>query len=95
MDVWSLRDAKARFSELVRRARAGKPQRIEVRGKAAVIVVNAKHHEVRPKSRRPRTMAGFIEESRKYRGAAEGVDFEPPLGMTFDRPFSFDDEKKE
>ena len=47
------------------------------------------------KSPGSRTMAGFIEESRKFRGAAEGVDFEPPLGMTFSpHPFRFDEDEK-
>jgi hypothetical protein len=70
---------------------------VTVRGKAAVIVVDADRYEVRPKlrrSRRPRTLVGFIEASRKYRGAAEGVDFERPLGMTFDRSFSFDEDER-
>ena len=40
-------------------------------------------------------MAGFIEESKKYRGAAEGVVFERPLGMTFSpHPFRFDEDEK-
>ena len=94
-NVWKLQDAKARFSELVRRARAGKPQRVTVHGKDAVVIVDAERYEVRPKSGRSRTMAGFIEASKKYRGAAEGVDFEPPLGMAFSpRPFSFDEDEK-
>jgi antitoxin Phd len=94
-DTWKLQDAKARFSELVRRARGGKPQRVTVHGKEAVIIVDAERFEVRPKSRKPRLMAGFIEESKKYRGVTEGVDFEPPLGMAFDsRPFRFDEDEK-
>ncbi len=94
-DVWKLQDAKARFSELVRRARTGKPQRVTVHGKEAVVVVDAERFEVRPKSRRSRTMAGFIEASKKYRGVTEGIDFEPPLGMAFDsRPFGFDEDEK-
>jgi prevent-host-death family protein len=94
-DTWKLQDAKARFSELVRRAREGKPQRVTVHGKDAVIIVDAERFEVRPKSRKPRLMAGFIEESKKYRGVTEGVDFEPPLGMAFSpHPFSFDEDEK-
>jgi prevent-host-death family protein len=94
-DVWKLQDAKARFSEVVRRARAGKPQRVTVHGKDAVVIVDAERFEVRPKPRRPRTLAGFVEASKKYRGVTEGVNFEPPLGMAFDtRSFSFDEEEK-
>ena len=39
--AWKLEDAKARFSELVRRARAGGPQTVTVRGHRAVVVVDA------------------------------------------------------
>lgn len=38
---WKLEDAKARFSEVVRRARAGAPQRVTCRGEDAVVVVAA------------------------------------------------------
>src|SRR4030081_1024622 len=94
-DIWKLQDAKARFSELVRRARAGKPQRVTVHGKDAVIVIDAERYEVRPKSPGSRTMVGFIEESKKFRGAAEGIDCNPPLGMTFSpHAFRFDEDEK-
>ena len=36
---WKLEDAKARLSELVRRARDEGPQRVTVRGRDAVVVV--------------------------------------------------------
>jgi prevent-host-death family protein len=38
---WKLEDAKAQFSELVRRARNEGPQRVTVRGKDAVVVISA------------------------------------------------------
>jgi prevent-host-death family protein len=38
---WRLQDAKARFSELVRRAREKGPQRVTVHGKDAVVIVDA------------------------------------------------------
>jgi len=37
--TWKLQDAKARFSEVVRRAQSEGPQRVTVHGKDAVIVV--------------------------------------------------------
>jgi prevent-host-death family protein len=37
---WQLQDAKARFSELVKRARARGPQHVSVRGQPAVVVVS-------------------------------------------------------
>jgi prevent-host-death family protein len=39
--TWRLEDAKARFSELVRRARQGVPQHVSVRGQDAVVVLSA------------------------------------------------------
>ena len=38
---WLLQDAKARFSELVRRARGEGPQHVTVHGREAVVVVSA------------------------------------------------------
>lgn len=39
--AWRLQDAKARFSEVVRRARDEGPQRVTVHGRDAVVVVDA------------------------------------------------------
>jgi prevent-host-death family protein len=38
---WKLEDAKARFSEVVRRAQSEGPQRVTVRGRDAVVVISA------------------------------------------------------
>lgn len=40
-DSWPLQDAKARFSELVRRAKSDGPQRVTVHGREEVVVVSA------------------------------------------------------
>jgi prevent-host-death family protein len=37
---WQLQDAKARFSELVKRAREQGPQHVSVRGEPAVVVLS-------------------------------------------------------
>ena len=42
---WKLEDAKARFSELVRRANDEGPQTVTVRGREAVVVVSADQYE--------------------------------------------------
>jgi prevent-host-death family protein len=80
---WKLQDAKARFSEVVRRARVGEPQQVTVHGKQAVFVVDPERFEVTPKVSAPRTMAAFIEASKKYRGVTEGIEFERPFDVTF------------
>ena len=38
---WRLQDAKAQFSEVVRRARGGEPQHVSVRGRDEVVIVAA------------------------------------------------------
>jgi prevent-host-death family protein len=94
-NTWKLQDAKARFSEVVRKAREGEPQEVTVHGKRAVAVVDLDRFEVRPKEKAPKTMGEFLEMSRKYRGAAEGIDFEQRFPMHIDpRPVSFDEDDK-
>lgn len=92
-DTWPLQDAKARFSELVRIARTGRPQHVTVHGQEAVVIVDPNRFDVRPKPVRARTMADFIEASKKYRGVAEGIDFEPRrMGMHFRPRKPFDED---
>lgn len=43
---WRLQDAKARFSEAVRLAREGHPQRVTVHGRAAVVIIAAEDYDV-------------------------------------------------
>lgn len=41
---WALQDAKARFSEVVRKAKTEGPQRITVHGREEVVVVSVKEY---------------------------------------------------
>ncbi len=94
-NVWKLQDAKARFSELVRNARAGAPQKVTVHGKEAVVVVNPERFEVRPKPAPARTMVDFIEASKRYRGVTDGIEFEQRFPMHIESDQSmFDDGEK-
>ncbi len=43
--TWKLQDAKARFSEVVKRAQSEGPQRVTVHGRDAVVVVSAAEFE--------------------------------------------------
>jgi len=45
VEPWKLEDAKARFSEVVRRAREQGPQAVTVRGRRAVVVVDAEEYD--------------------------------------------------
>jgi prevent-host-death family protein len=94
-NTWKMQDAKARLSELVRRAREGEPQHVTMHGKQAVVVFDPSRYELTPKSERPLTMRGFVEESKKYRGLAEDIDFEQPVPMHIDpRNSVFDEDEK-
>jgi antitoxin Phd len=58
---WKLEDAKARFSELVRRAHDEGPQAVTVRGRPAVVVVDAEDYE-RLASPKPKlSLVEFLE----------------------------------
>ena len=43
--MWSLQDAKNRFSAVVEEALAGRPQRVSRRGHPAVVVISTKEYE--------------------------------------------------
>jgi len=59
--VWQLQEAKACFSEVVRRAE-GRPQRVTVRGKDAVVVLSAQDYaRLRPESKT--TLSGLMATS--------------------------------
>ncbi len=74
---WKLEDAKARFSEVVRRAQSEGPQRVTVRGKDAVVVISAEElARLLPETRRLPFVA-FMESL-----YVEGLDLgrEPDFG---------------
>jgi prevent-host-death family protein len=55
---WKLEDAKARFSELVRRAHVEGPQRVSVRGRPAVVIVDAEAYE---RLAAPKPLLGLVD----------------------------------
>ena len=58
---WKLEDAKARFSEVVRRAQDEGPQAVTVRGRRAVVVLDAEAYDrlARPAPAKP--FVAFLE----------------------------------
>jgi prevent-host-death family protein len=91
-NTWKLQDAKAQFSEVVRRARSGEPQHVTVHGKKAVVIADAERFEVRPKPAAKQTMADFVEGSKKYR-LDHDVEFElTPATLVTTRPSPFDED---
>ena len=60
MRTWKLEDAKNRFSELVRLALAGGPQRVTRNGRDAVVVLSAAEYE---RLAAPGDLVSFMRES--------------------------------
>jgi prevent-host-death family protein len=61
---WQLQTAKARFSEVFRRARTEGPQRITRQGKDSVVVLAAeKYEQLVGKSHQPKSLVQFFRQS--------------------------------
>ena len=79
--AWKLEDAKARFSEVVRRARGEGPQRVTVRGKEAVVVISSEDYELMQPVEDKVPLVDFLESL-----YVEGLDLtrEPDRGREID-----------
>jgi antitoxin Phd len=63
-ESWQIQSAKARFSEVFRRARAEGPQRITRQGKEAVVMVAEEQFKsLLAKSRQPKSLVDFLRNS--------------------------------
>jgi antitoxin Phd len=63
-DSWQVQSAKARFSEVFRRARTEGPQRITRQGKECVVMVAEEQFDrLVGKSRQPRNIVDFFRQS--------------------------------
>lgn len=69
---WVLQDAKARFSELVRRVRSEGPQHVTVHGRDAVVVVSAEEYRRLEGERTGEALIDAMQAS-----PARDVDIEP------------------
>ena len=72
---WKLGEAKARFSEIVRLAMAGQPQRITVHGKDAVVIVAADAFEALRARGRSASLHELLSQSplSRMKFEAEGI----------------------
>lgn len=70
--TWRLQDAKARFSEVARRAREQDPQRVTVHGRDAVVVLDAAAYD--------RSVARYMGER-----LVHALRLAPLDGFDFDR----------
>ena len=77
---WQLQTAKARFSELFRRARSEGPQWVTRQDKEAVVVLPAEEFErLKARSRQPQSLVEFFAESPLARVAID-LEREPDYG---------------
>lgn len=75
--AWTLREAKSRFSEVVRLAQH-RPQRVTSRGQAAVVVLSvAEYDRLRQRQRPKRSLVEFLA-SAPFAGLDLKRRFEPP-----------------
>jgi prevent-host-death family protein len=69
--VWKLQDAKARFSEVVRRARSDGPQHVTVHGREEVVVISAGEYARlagESAEAKPKTGLALVEALQQLRG---------------------------
>ena len=78
---WSLAEAKAKWSEVVERAKTEGPQHVTKNGKDAVVIVSAA--EWARRTRPSRTLYEFLESS-PLKGSGIQLDREPDFGRDVD-----------
>jgi prevent-host-death family protein len=91
--TWKLQDAKARFSEVVRRAKSEGPQRVTVHGKDAVVVIAASEYE-KPASSGPDGVTGAVFVEAMQLARKLGLRLKPlRYYPTYRPPMTFEDER--
>ena len=81
-ESWQLQNAKARFSEVFRKARNEGPQRITRQGKDGVVMIAEEQYErLVGKSRQPKSLVDFFRNS-PLRGV--NLDRDPDPGRDID-----------
>jgi len=77
---WQLQTAKAKFSELFRRAHSEGPQYVTRQGREAVVILPAEEfHRLTSRQRQPGSLAKFFAES-PLRGVALDLHRKPDYG---------------
>src|SRR5580692_11915999 len=76
-ESWQVQSAKARFSEVFRRARTEGPQRITKQGKEGVVMLAEEQYDrLVSKSRQPKSLVDFLRNS-PLRGVKLERDSDP------------------
>ncbi|MBW7861517.1 MAG: type II toxin-antitoxin system Phd/YefM family antitoxin [Rhodocyclaceae bacterium] len=83
--MWTLHDARSRFSTVVAYALAGKPQRVSRRGKPAVVVISAADYDALIGAAQ-RARGSFAEHLLAF--PAPDTDLPRPTGARVASPFA-------
>lgn len=86
---WQLQEAKARLSEVVKRAASEGPQEITVRGEPAAVVVSRGDYEKLRSKNRPKNLSDFFLNSPL---AGLDIEFERDRSLTREKGI-FDDDQ--
>ena len=83
-EPWQLQSAKARFSEVFRRARSEGPQWVTRNGKEAVVVISAEDFErLTQRQKQPGSLSEFFAKS-PLAGVELHLEREPDFGRPVD-----------
>ena len=91
--IWTLQDAKNKFSAVVEAAQRGEPQRVTKRGVEAVVVLSVEEYE-RLSKLRPKPKKTFVEHILSAPKLPEGCQdlFDKPEPMILEmRDIDFDE----
>ncbi len=81
---WQLQTAKAKFSEVFRRARSEGPQYVTRQGQEAVVILPAEEYErLIARARQPQSLVKFFADS-PLRGAGVNLERTPDYGREVD-----------
>jgi antitoxin Phd len=78
MSIWQLQEAKARLSEVIKKAKEEGPQSITVHGSPTAVIISSKEYE-----RLKHPQGSFVEFMR--RSPLYGVDLDLKRGQTLTR----------
>ena len=84
---WQLQEAKARLSELIKRAQVDGPQEITVRGEAAAVVLSRADYDKLLRRRKTPNLSDFLLSS-----PLAGLDLDLERDRSLTRDLAFDDE---
>lgn len=66
MSTWQLQEAKAHFSEVIRKAETEGPQDVTVRGESKAVIISRKQYDKLTKKKKKISLVEFMRKSPLY-----------------------------